>query len=68
MLSAVKYSITVLMFNHVISGIESVWTNQRKASDEQKQEKTSSIDTKLSLVYNPSNPGGIGGLRFALYF
>jgi hypothetical protein len=56
------------MFNHVISGIESVWTNQRKASDEQIQEKTSSIDTKLSLVYNPSNPGGIGGLRFALYF
>ena len=68
MLSAVKYSITVLMFNHVISGIESVWTNQRKASDEQKQEKTSSIDTKLSLVYNPSNPGGLGGLQFAIFF
>ena len=68
MLSAVKYSITVLMFNHVISGIESVWTNQRKASNEQKQEKASSIDTKLSLVYNPLNQSGVGGLQFAIFF
>ena len=68
MLSAVKYSITLLMFNHVISGIESVWTNQRKASDEQQQEKTSLIDTKLSLVYNPLNPSGLGGLQFSIFF
>ena len=46
MLNMAKYSITVLMFNHVFSGIESVWYNQRKA----KQKKE--INTNLSLFYN----------------
>ena len=66
MLSAAKYSITVLMFNHVISGIESVWTNQRKASE--KKKKQASIKTKLNLVYDPSMSLGVGGLKFSIYF
>ena len=66
MLSAAKYSITVLMFNHVISGIESVWTNQRKANERKK--KQASIKTKLNLVYDPSMSLGVGGLKFSIYF
>ena len=31
MLNMAKYSITVIMFNHVFSGIESVWSNQKNA-------------------------------------
>jgi len=61
-LSLAKYSITVLMFNHVISGIESVWHNQRKARNKKNS------NTKLSLIYNPYNSYGVGGLSLHLNF
>ena len=66
LLSAAKYSITVLMFNHVISGIESVWTNQKKANE--KNKKQASVKSKLDLVYDPSSRSGVGGLRLSVYF
>ena len=65
MLSAAKYSITVLMFNHVISGIESVWTNQKNARGENKE---ASLKPKLDLVYNPNNPSAVGGIRLSVLF
>ena len=65
MLSAAKYSITVLMFNHVISGIESVWTNQKNARAKNKE---ASVKPKFDLVYNPNNPSAIGGFRVSLFF
>ena len=65
MLSAAKYSITVLMFNHVISGIESVWTNQKNARSKNKE---ASIKPKFDLVYNPNNPSAIGGVRLSVFF
>ena len=68
MLNAAKYSITALMFNHVISGIESVWTNQRNANSQKKEEDSESIDTKLSLLYDPINPFGVGGLSLKVNF
>ena len=68
MLTAAKYSITALMFNHVISGIESVWTNQRNANSQKNEEGPSSVDTKLSLLYDPINPFGVGGLALTVNF
>ncbi|MFL3009207.1 MAG: DUF5683 domain-containing protein [Candidatus Neomarinimicrobiota bacterium] len=62
MLNMAKYCITVIMFNHVFSGIESVWSNQRKARS------NNEIDTDLSLIYNPTNRTGIGGLSFTITF
>ncbi len=62
MLNMAKYSITVIMFNHVFSGIESVWSNQKKARS------NNEIDTDLSLIYNPLNSSGIGGLSLTLTF
>ena len=53
MLSAAKYSITVLMFNHVLSGIESVWSNQKKANAI-KNQQSSKLQTDFGLVYDPS--------------
>ena len=53
MLSAAKYSITVLMFNHVLSGIESVWSNQKKANAI-KNQQSSKRQTDLGLVYDLS--------------
>lgn len=66
MLTRVKYSITALMFNHVISGIESVFSSLK--SHEEKKEKVSSSNYQLNLTYNPFNKLGIGGLSFALQF
>jgi hypothetical protein len=62
MLNIAKYSVTVIMFNHVFSGIESVWSNQKKARS------NNEIDTDLSLIYNPTNRSGIGGLSFTITF
>ena len=67
MLSAAKYSITVLMFNHVLSGIESVWTNQKKANAN-KMQQSSKRRSNIGLVYNPSAKFGVGGLRLSVYF
>ena len=65
MLTLAKYSITALLFNHVISGLEAVWTSQRLAREKQKSE---TIETDLSLMYNPYNPAGIGGLSLTINF
>ena len=65
MLTLAKYSITTLLFNNVISGLEAVWTSQRMAREKQKYE---TIETDLSLMYNPYNPAGIGGLSLTINF
>jgi hypothetical protein len=66
-LSAAKYRITVLMFNHVLSGIESVWANQKKAKATKKQQP-SKRQSDLGLVYDPSSKFGVGGLKLSVYF
>ena len=66
MLNAAKYSITVLMFNHVISGIESVWTSQKKASERNKEQ--SSVRSEVGLVYDPNGKFGVGGLKLSVFF
>jgi len=66
MLNYAKYSITALMFNHVISGIESVWFSQKKASEQ--LNKTTNSYSQINLVFNPINPFGIGGVKMAFYF
>ena len=66
MLNYAKYSITALMFNHVISGIESVWYSQKKASEG--INRTSTSHTQFNLVFNPLNRYGIGGINMAYYF
>ena len=66
MLDYAKYSITILMFNHVISGIESVWYSQKKASESLKT--SSNFPSRINLVFNPQNPMGVGGLELAWYF
>ena len=63
-LSIATYTITVLMFNHVFSGIEAVWTNQNK----RKNQKINKVykRTKFGLVYSPHNKHGIGGIRMEI--
>lgn len=67
MLTRVKYSITALMFNHVISGIESVFTSQKNAKN-QTEENSLGSNYQVDLTYNPLNRFGVGGISFALQF
>ena len=56
-LKLANYAVTAIMFNHVISGIEAVLTNQRKARSKAEQSKTD-----VGLYYDPRNKYGIGGI------
>ena len=65
MLTMAKYSITTLLFNHVLSGLEAVLTSQKMARDKQRNEN---IKTDLSLLYNPYNRSGVGGISLTVNF
>ena len=65
MLNMAKFSVTALLFNHVISGLEAVLTNQKKSREKQ---NPTTIETDVSLLYNPYNPGGLGGVAFTINF
>ena len=56
-LKLANYAVSAIMFNHVISGIEAVLTNQRKARSKAEQSKTD-----VGLYYDPRNKYGIGGI------
>ena len=66
-LSFAKFSISAMMFNHVISGLEAVWAN-RSIKNEKSGEDAKKIDLDLGLLFNPSNSYGIGGLSFRANF
>jgi hypothetical protein len=65
MLNKAKFSITALLFNHVISGLEAVLTNQKQAREKL---NPTTIETDVSLLYNPYNPGGVGGVALTINF
>jgi len=68
MLSRVKYSVTALMFNHVVSGIESVLTSQKNAKKNKIHNDLTNGDYKINLTYNPLNNLGIGGVNLSILF
>ena len=66
-LSFAKFSVSAMMFNHVLSGLEAVWANRNKDSQDVNQEKKK-VDLDLGLLFNPNNTIGIGGLTLRLSF
>ncbi len=66
-LSFAKFSISAMMFNHVISGLEAVWAN-RSIKNEKSGEDAKKVDLDLGLLFNPSNSYGVGGLSFQVNF
>ena len=66
-LSFAKFSISAMMFNHVISGLEAVWAN-RSIKNEKSGEDAKKVDLELGLLFNPSNSYGVGGLSFRVNF
>ena len=65
-LSFAKFSVSAMMFNHVISGLEAVWANRNKDTQDIKQNKKMDLD--LGLLFNPNNSIGVGGLALRLHF
>jgi len=66
-LSFAKFSISAMMFNHVISGLEAVWAN-RSIKNEKSGEDAKKVDLDIGLLFNPSNSSGVGGLSFRVNF
>lgn len=66
-LSFAKFSISAMMFNHVISGLEAVWAN-RNIKNKNSEEGAKKVDLDLGLLFNPSNSYGVGGLSFRVNF
>tara|TARA_S200000501_G_scaffold98676_1_gene92012 strand:- start:12401 stop:13333 length:933 start_codon:yes stop_codon:yes gene_type:complete len=65
LLNYAKFSISVIMFNHLLSGIDAVISSQKHT--------TATIHTKpygkdFNLIYNPDNPFGIGGFSMSIRF
>jgi len=59
-LKRATYTVSALMFNHVISTLEAVWTSQSNAR------KKKPYDTSMGLFYNKNSKYGIGGLSVAI--
>ena len=66
-LSFAKFSISAMMFNHVISGLEAVWAN-RSIKNEKSRKDAKKVDLDLGLLFNPTNSYGVGGLSFRVNF
>ncbi|MBT3216311.1 MAG: hypothetical protein HOD97_04785 [Candidatus Marinimicrobia bacterium] len=54
-----KYAISALMFNHVISGLEAVWSSSAGKKEESDNDE---IQSDIGLLYNRKSPAGIGGI------
>ena len=61
-----NYSISAVLFNHVISGLEAVVSNQRKAGKGKKPSEK--VDTDIGLLYSPHSKIGVGGISLSISF
>ena len=66
-LSFVKFSVSAMMFNHVVSGLEAVWANRNK-ENLINEKSLNNTDLDIGLLFNPKNSLGIGGLALKLNF
>lgn len=55
-----KYAISAIMFNHVISALEAVWSSQQIAREENE------VQTKIGLLYDRQSKTGVGGVYFSI--
>ena len=65
LLNYAKFSISVIMFNHLLSGVDAVISSQNSKN---KTLRNKPFKKDLSLYYNPDNPLGIGGINMRIRF
>jgi hypothetical protein len=63
-LNMAKFAISAVMFNHVISAMDAVWSTQ--SSNRPKKEKK--VKTDVGLLYDKFSRFGIGGVSISLYW
>ena len=61
-LNMATYAASAIMFNHVISAFEAVWTATRQSR------KNKPIETSANLIYDKHAQYGIGGISFSVRF
>ena len=63
-LNMAKFAISAVMFNHVISAMDAVWSTQ--SSNRPKKEKK--VKTDVGLLYDKFSRFGVGGVSISLYW
>ncbi len=61
-----NYSISAVLFNHVISGLAAVLSSQRKAQKE--KQSIDKVNTDIGLLYSPYSKLGVGGISLSFSF
>ena len=63
-LNMAKFAISAVMFNHVISAMDAIWTTQNT----NRPKKTKKVKTDVGLLYDKYSKYGVGGLSISLYW
>ena len=61
-LNMAKYAVSVVMFNHVISALEAVWSTQIRNRPKKEQK----VQTNVGLLYDQHSKYGVGGIAISL--
>ena len=61
-LNMATYAVSAVMFNHIISAFEAVWSSTRQSI------RTPMVDTSVKLIYDKHSQFGIGGVSFSVRF
>ena len=63
-LNMAKFAISAMMFNHVVSAMDAVWSTKNRNRPSNPKE----VKTDLSLLYDKNSKYGIGGISLSLYW
>ena len=63
-LNMAKYAVSAVMFNHVISALEAVWSTQVR----NRPKKEQNIQTNVGLLYDQHAKYGVGGIAVSLHW
>jgi len=63
-LNMAKYAVSAVMFNHVISALEAVWSTQIR----NRTKKERKVQTNVGLIYNQHAKYGVGGIAVSLHW
>ena len=63
-LNIAKFAVSAIMFNHVISAMEAVWSSQTR----NRPKKEKKVQTNLGLLYNQHSKYGVGGIAVSLHW
>ena len=63
-LNMAKFAISAMMFNHVVSAMDAIWSTQNK----NRPKKSKELNTDVGLLYDRNSKYGVGGLSISLYW